>query len=162
MINPKIEKAFNDQINAELYSAYIYLSMAAYFDAKNFSGMATWMKRQADEEMEHAMKFYSYIIDNGGKVHFKAIEAPPKTWKSTLEVFNTAYKHECKVTKLIHMLVDLAKKLNDHAASIFLQWFVTEQIEEEATASSIVDKLKLIKENGAALLMLDHELGKRE
>jgi len=162
MINPKIEKAFNEQINAELYSAYIYLSMAAYFDAKNFSGMAAWMKRQADEEMEHAMKFYSYIIENGGKVHFKAIEAPPKTWKSALEVFDAAYKHECKVTKLIHTLVDLAKKLNDHAASIFLQWFVTEQIEEEATASSIVDKLKLIKENGAALLMLDHELGKRE
>ena len=162
MINPKIEKAFNEQINAELYSAYMYLSMAAHFDAKNLSGMGAWMKRQADEEMEHAMKFYSYIIENGGKVNLKTIEAPPKTWKSALDVFQNAYKHECKVTKLIHVLADLAKKLNDHPASIFLQWFVTEQIEEESTASSIVDKLKLIKENGAALLMLDHELSKRQ
>ena len=162
MLDTKVETAFNEQINAELFSAYLYLSMAAYFENKNFSGMALWMKKQANEEIEHAMKFFQYIVDKGGSVQLKAIEKPSQKWKNTLDVFENAYQHECKVTSLIHKLVDLTKKQNDHASFIFLQWFVTEQVEEEATALAIVEKLKIIKDHGPALLMLDRELGTRQ
>ena len=127
MISSKVEKAFNDQINAELYSAYLYLSMAAYFDSENLAGMAQWMKVQAKEEVEHAMKFYAHINDRGGTVVMKAIDGPKTKWASPLAVFEEGYKHEQKVTGLINKLVALAQSEKDTASSVFLQWFVTEQ-----------------------------------
>jgi ferritin len=161
MINPKIEKAINDQINAELYSAYLYLSMAAYFEGINRSGFAHWMHVQAQEEVKHAMKFYEYVYEKGGKVTLKAIDEPPAEWKSPLGVFENAYAHEIKVTGLIHKLVELARSEKDIATENFLMWYVAEQVEEEASADEIVQKLKLIKDSPNGLFMLDRELGQR-
>ncbi len=161
MLNKKIEEAFNEQINAELYSAYLYLSMAADFEAKNFKGMATWMRVQAQEEVTHAMKFFDFILERGGKPVLGAIAEPPAKWASPLAAFEAAYEHECKVTSLIHALVDLAISQKDHAANAFLQWFVTEQVEEEASAQGIVDQLNIAGDSGGALFMLDQQLGQR-
>lgn len=162
MIKSKIEKAINGQINAELYSAYLYLSMAAYFASENRNGMAHWMQVQAQEEMKHAMKFYGYVYEKGGKVTLKGIESPPTEWKSPLDVFENAYKHEVKVTGLINDLVKLARSEDDIATENFLMWYVDEQVEEEASADAIVQKLKFIKESANGLYMLDKELGSRE
>ena len=161
MISKKVEKAFNSQINAEMYSAYLYLSMAAYFESENLNGFASWMKVQAQEEMTHAMKFYSFINERGGRVTLDAIEAPQKKWTSPLAAFEGAYKHEQKVTGLIDGLVETAKAEKDHASEIFLQWFVTEQVEEEASADEIVQKLKLMADAPGGLFMLDREMGQR-
>ena len=161
MISKKIDKAFNEQINAELFSAYLYVSMAAYFESENLLGCAGWMKVQAQEEVAHAMKFYAHVNDRGGRVILKAIDAPKTTWKSTLEAFEDAYKHEQKVTGLIMKLVKLAENEKDKAAEIFLQWFVTEQIEEESSVDYVVQLLKMVKEAPQGLIMLDRELAKR-
>lgn len=161
MIKKNIQKALNKQINAELYSAYLYLSMSAYFQSINLAGFANWMRVQALEEMTHADKFYNFIVERGGRVELEAIEAPPKEWASPLAVFENAYKHEQKVTSMINDLVDLAIKEKDHASNIFLQWFVTEQVEEEASADEVVQKLKLAGDKGSGLFMLDGELSKR-
>ncbi len=161
MICEKIQDAFNNQLNAELYSAYLYMSMSADFEDKNLKGFAAWMRVQAMEEFAHADKFYRFIIDRGGKVKLTAIDGPETEWATSLAVFEAVYAHERKVTGLIDDLVDLAASQRDHAAGIFLQWFVTEQVEEEASASGIVRKLQLIGESGNALLMLDRELGAR-
>lgn len=157
----KIEKAINSQINAELYSSYLYLSMSSYFSSINFDGFASWMQVQAQEELMHAMKLYNYIVERGGRVILTAIEAPLGEWDSPLAVFEHVYAHEQKVTGLINDLVDLAIAENDHATTTFLQWFVTEQVEEESSADQIVQKLILVKDQGSGLLMLDQELGKR-
>jgi ferritin len=162
MLKKKIEKAFNKQINAELYSSYLYLSMAACFNAKNLPGMAQWMRVQADEEREHAMKFFHFIEERGGRVELAAIEAPQKEWKTALEAFEAAYEHETKVTGMINDLVDLSISEKDHASNAFLQWFVTEQVEEEANAQGIVDQLKMVGDKGNGLFMVDRELGKRQ
>lgn len=162
LITKKVQDAINEQINKELYSSYIYLSMSAYFDNENLKGMAKWMKKQASEEVEHAMKFYEYVYSRGGKVVLKAIDNPPETFKSPLDAFETAYKHETVVTKLIHNLVNLADKEKDHATKTFLNWFVEEQVEEEDSALEIVEKLKLVGSNKSALLMMDHQLGERK
>ncbi|HMK36580.1 MAG TPA: ferritin [Desulfomonilaceae bacterium] len=161
MINEKIQNAFNDQINAELYSSYLYLSMSAYFQSMNLPGFANWMRCQAQEELVHAMKFYSFVHDRGGKVSLAAIEGPPTEWNSPLDAFEDAYKHEQKVTALINGLVDLALQEKDHAANAFLQWFVTEQVEEEASADGVVQQLKIAGDQGSGMFMIDRELAGR-
>jgi ferritin len=161
-MNKKLENAFNEQINKELHSGYIYLSMSAYFENENFPGMAKWMKNQAQEEYEHAMKLFNFLVERGNKVELKAIDAVPTTWKNALDVFETALNHERKVTKMIHSLLDLSMEEKDHPAVSHLKWFVDEQVEEESTADAIVQKLKMVGDAKHALIMLDHELGKRE
>ena len=161
MLNPKIQEACNRQLNAELHSSYLYLSMAAYFESENLAGMATWMRIQAQEELIHALKFFAFINDRDGRVILTEVEGPKTEWESPLDAFQGAYGHECKITGLINQLVDLSIQESDHAANAFLQWFVTEQVEEEAAAKSICDKLKLAGDSSVALLMLDGELGQR-
>ncbi len=161
MIGKKIEDAFNKQINEELFSAYLYLSMSAQFEAMNFGGFAHWMRIQAREETEHAMKFYTYLFERGGQVKLAAIAGPQTEWKDPLEMFEEAYKHEQKITGLIHGLADLAEKEKDRAAMLFLQWFIDEQVEEEKHADEIVQTLKQIAKAPGALYMLDKQLGSR-
>ena len=161
MSNPKIQDALNKQLNAELYSSYLYLSMAAYLESQNLKGMAHWMRIQAQEENLHAMKFFDFINERGGKVVLTQIDAPKTEWSSPLDVFEDTCKHESKVTGLINELVDLSLSEKDHAANAFLQWFVTEQVEEEASVQEIAGKLKLVGERGGMLFMLDRELGQR-
>jgi ferritin len=153
--------ALNEQINAELYSAYLYQAMAAHFAAGNLKGFAHWMDLQAKEEQAHARKMYEFLLDRGGRVTLKAIAAPPAEWKSPLAIFEESYAHEQKVTGLIHKLVDLARAESDHASEVFLAWFVSEQVEEEANASEIVEKLKMVKDHTQGLLMMDAHLGQR-
>jgi ferritin len=157
-----MQAALNKQINAELHSAYIYLSMAAYFEDKNLTGFAHWMRVQAKEELGHAMKFFDFIVERRGRVLLEPVAAVPIEWASPLAVFENALAHEQKVTGLIHGLVNLAIEERDHAANSFLQWFVDEQVEEEASADAIVQQLKLAGDSGVALLMLDRELGARQ
>jgi ferritin len=162
MINERVLEAMNKQINAELHSAYLYLAMAAFLDGINFSGMASWMQVQAREEVGHAMKFYRHIVDRGGNVKLSSIEGPRGEWESTSHVFEDAYAHECKISALIHGLLELAQAEKDYAALPLLQWFVSEQIEEEADACNIVHRLKLIGDSKNALFMLDRDLGERK
>ncbi len=161
-IKDKITKAINKQINAELYSSYLYLAMAAYFEAKNWSGFANWMKVQSEEENEHAMKFYDYVLERGGEVALSDIKAADTSWKTPLEVFEAVYAHEIKVTSLINDLLKLSLSEGDTATESMLKWFIDEQVEEEASAKQIVDKLRLIKDSVNGLFMLDHELGERK
>ncbi|MEW6427718.1 MAG: ferritin [Thermodesulfobacteriota bacterium] len=161
MLSKKMEKALNDQINAEFFSAYLYLSMATHFDSISLPGFVNWMKQQTQEEMFHGMKMFNYVSDRGGRVVLQAIAQPPATWKSTLEVFQQVLEHEQKVTGLINGLVDLAIKEKDHATNNFLQWFISEQVEEESTAATLVDRLKLIGTDVSGLFVLDTELAAR-
>ncbi|MBU1974977.1 MAG: ferritin [Nanoarchaeota archaeon] len=160
-MKPTIQKALNKQINEEMESSYLYLSMAAYFEDQNLAGMAQWMKAQSIEEVNHAMQLYTYIVDRGGKVELQAIKAPQLSWKSPLDAFNGTYTHEKHITKCIHDLMDLATKEKDHASTAMLQWFVTEQVEEEASTSEIVEKLKLIDSAPGGIYMIDKELASR-
>ncbi len=162
MISPKMVKAVNGQINTELYSAYLYLSMAAYFHEKNLPGFANWLTVQFEEEQGHAKKFYKELIERGARVTLKAIDAPPVEWPSPLAAFEAVLEHEQKVAGLINNLVSLAKEEKDYASEIFLQWFVSEQVEEEAAATEIVARLKLIKDNPQGLFMIDRILGERK
>ena len=161
MLSAAMQKAINEQINKELYSSYLYLSMAAYFEGQNLPGFANWMYVQEGEEREHGKKFYEYLVDRGAKVELKAIAAPATTWKSSLDVFKQVQKHEAAVTASINALYELALTEKDYASQIMLQWFITEQIEEEKNAAEIVQKLEMIEAKGTAVLMLDHELGHR-
>jgi ferritin len=161
MLNEKIQTAFNDQINAELASAYIYLSMAAWFNSKNLSGIARWLQVQAQEEVEHAMKFFHFIDERLGQVELKAIEGPRIDWDSPLDAFENVLGHEQYITERINSLVDLAKAENDHASLGFLQWFVKEQVEEEANADKVVQQMRMIKDSPNGLFMIDHYMGKR-
>jgi len=161
MLNPKIQDALNAQVNAELFSSYLYLSMAAHFEATTMPGMANWMRIQAQEELAHALKFYDYINERNGRVTLTQVEGPKTEWDSARSVFEDTYEHEQKVTGLINDLVNLAVAEKDHATETFLQWFVTEQVEEEANASTILDQLKLVGDNGVALYMIDGQLGQR-
>ena len=161
MIGKAMQDAMNEQINKELFSSYLYLSMAAYFEDKNLLGFAHWMRLQADEEREHAMKFYDFILDRGGRVNLKGIEGPATDWKSNLVVAEEVAAHEAKVTGSINDLYDLALKEKDYPAQVMLQWFISEQVEEEKNATELVAKLKMIEERGTAVLMLDHRLSKR-
>lgn len=161
MISKVMQDAMNDQINKELCSSYLYLSMAAYFEDKNLPGFAHWMRAQEAEEREHAMKIYDFILERGGKVILKAIDAPKVEWASTLEIAEETAAHEAKVTASIYALYETALKEKDYPAQVMLQWFITEQVEEEKNAAEIVANLKLIEERGTAVLMLDHRLAKR-
>jgi ferritin len=161
MIARKVEDALNAQINAEMYSGYLYLAMSAWFESVNLPGMARWMAAQAAEEHGHAMKIYHYLNERGGRVRLAAIDEPKGEWESPLEAFEDAYAHEQKVTGLIADLVALARKEQDLATEFFLQWFVTEQVEEEAHASLIVEKLRMAGGQTGAMFMLDRELGAR-
>ena len=161
MIGKAMQDAVNEQINKEFFSSYLYLSMAAYFEDKNLTGFAHWMRLQADEEREHAMKFYNFILNAGGRVQLKALEAPATEWKSNLEVAEQVAEHEAKVTASIHGLYELALNEKDYAAQVMLQWFISEQVEEERNAAELVAQLRLIEERGTAVLMLDHRLAKR-
>jgi ferritin len=161
MISDKMQKALNEQINAEIFSSYLYLSMAAYFEAENWSGFASWMKVQSGEEYGHAMKIFKYITDVEGVVTLGAIEKPKSKWKSPVEAFEEAYKHELYITDCINKLVALANQEKDYAAGLMLNYFVTEQVEEVANASQIVNKFKLIGDNKSSLFFLDRELGMR-
>jgi len=161
MISKVMQDAMNDQINKELYSSYLYLSMAAYFEDRNLSGFAHWMRIQEAEEREHAMKIYDFILERGGKVNLKAIDAPKTEWKSSLEVAEEVAAHEATVTASIYSLYETALREKDYPAQVMLQWFISEQVEEEKNAAEIVANLKLIEERGTAVLMLDHRLAKR-
>jgi len=161
-LEDKMSDALNEQINKEIFSAYLYYSMAAYFDSLNLEGFAKWMKVQAKEELTHAQKLYDYIYDKGGIVELDSIDKPKKGWESPLEAFKDAYEHEISVTQSIDKLVDLAKELNDHATQNFLQWFVNEQVEEEANTKKIVDTLQMIGESKTALFMYNGQLGSRQ
>lgn len=162
MIKPKIEKALNKQANVEFNAFYSYLAMAVYFKSRYMPGTAHWFKMQANEEFHHARKINAYIISRGGKVFLTAIDAPKTEWKSTLSVFEDAYAQELKVSAQINHLMDLAKKERDHATEIMLQWFVTEQVEEEDKADGNVERLKFIKNSSEAIEEFDRELGLRK
>jgi ferritin len=161
MLNDEIAKGINDQLNAELYSAYLYYSMAAYFESLSLKGFAHWLRVQALEEMTHVQKFYAYLNDRGSRVLAQPIEAPPTEWESPLAVFEAVYAHEVRVTGLINKLMDLALAKSDHASVSFLQWFVGEQVEEEATADEVVQKLKLVENTEGGLFLLDQEMDQR-
>lgn len=161
MIGKKMEKALNEQINAEMYSANLYLSMESYFRSLNLNGFAKWMRVQVQEEMMHATKIYDFVNERSGRVILKSIAAPQTEWESPLAVFEDTYKHEQKVTGLINDLVNLAVKEKDHATSVFLQWFVSEQVEEESSAEKIVQQLKMMGKAPGGIFILDRELGQR-
>ncbi|MDQ7823045.1 MAG: ferritin [Candidatus Eremiobacteraeota bacterium] len=161
MMQEKVQEAINKQVNAEIYSAYLYLSMNAYFQSLGLKGFANWMHVQSQEELIHAMRFYDYVNERSGRIRVLPIEGPPVEWKSPLDAFEAAYKHEQLVTSLINDLVNLATKEKDHATVAMLQWFVTEQVEEEANTSDVAGKLKLIGKDGAGLFMIDRELATR-
>ena len=161
MINKGMEKALNGQINAEMYSFYLYLAMSVHFQQANFAGLAGWMRAQAQEEMGHAMKFIDYLHERGGAVALTAIDQPKGEWPSVLAAFEAAYAHEKSITKRINDLMDKAIAAKDHATANFLQWFVKEQVEEEAALDPIVMRLQAIGDHPGALYYLDHQLGKR-
>ena len=161
MLSNKMQKELNNQINAEFWSAYLYLSMTAYFEGKNLSGFATWMNVQYQEETTHALKLFKYVYERGGSVELQPIEKVKTTWENEIEIFQDTLDHERKVTALINNLVNIAIEEKDHATANMLQWFVSEQVEEEASASGILDQLKLIEGKGAGLFMLDRELKQR-
>ena len=162
MISKKIQTAINKQMNLEAFSAYIYLSMAAYFEGMNLEGFSHWMRLQAQEELGHAMRLFNYVLERNGNVELLPIKAPPATWKSPLDACNHALKHERVNTKQINELMDLSFKEIDHATRIFLQWFVAEQVEEESSATKLAEKVKLAGNDSAAILVLDQELLKRQ
>lgn len=161
MINQRLEKAINEQINAELYSAYLYLSMGAYFEEQGLEGFANWMRVQFEEEQFHGLKFFDYLAERGGRVLLSAIEQPATEWESPVVVFEEVLKHERHVTSLINNLIDISIEEKDHATKSFLNWFIDEQVEEEAAAESLLNQLKLVEGDGRGLLMLDRELSSR-
>ena len=161
MLKKKIQEQLNEQINAEIFSGYLYYAMEAYFESEDLNGFASWMHVQAQEELLHAQKFFNYINERGGKVELEAIEKPKAEWDSPLQAFEEAYEHETTVTERINNLYDLALEEKDHATASFLKWFIDEQVEEEATADEIVNKLKRVGDSGHGIFMLDSELGNR-
>ena len=160
-MNQRVEKAFNDQINEELFSSYMYLAMAAHFKAVNLDGFAGWMRHQADEEVEHAMRLFTHINRRGGRVVLKAIGEPPLDFGSPLEAFQKALAHEQHITGTINALYEIAVEEKDYPAQMELQWFIDEQVEEEENTGGVVEALKMAGDNKGALLMLDRELAKR-
>jgi ferritin len=161
-MDKQLEKLIQDQIKNEWYSAYLYLSMAAYFETVTLEGFAKWMYKQAGEEQVHGKKMFDFLIDRGVKVVLQAIQQPPADFASAQAVFEMSLEHEKKVTGLINAIADQADKANDHPTKVFIQWFITEQVEEEKNASRILDLLKKIPAGSAGIFQLDHQLGKRE
>ncbi|HNR66683.1 MAG TPA: ferritin [bacterium] len=162
MLSKKMEKALNEQINKEMFSAYIYLSMATFLAEKRYDGMASFMQVQAQEELEHAMKIYGFVEERGGRVLLDAIAKPDSDFQNPLKVFETALGHEKFISKSINDLVDLAIAEKDHATKEFLAWFVKEQVEEEANMDRIVGQMQMIGDHGHGLFMLDRHLGERK
>lgn len=161
MISPTLEKALNDHLNEEMFSFYLYLSMSAYLETQNMKGMAHWMATQAEEEYGHAKKFYEFLNDRGGRVILGALPQPQAEWASPLAAFEAALAHERHITQRIGALVDAARAENDHATFAFLQWFVNEQVEEEATLEPIIKQMQDTQASKGALYYLDRQLGKR-
>ena len=161
-IGKAMEKSINSQIQAEFESAYLYLSMAAWFEDEDLPGCAHWMEKQAEEELEHGMKLYTYLISRGGSAVLEALPAPKKDWGSPVEVFEEVLSHERVVTDLIDKMAELAENEKDRATRSMLDWFIDEQVEEEDTASSVLAKFKRAAGKPMGSLMLDKELGKRE
>ena len=161
MLTKKMEDALNEQVKNELYSSYLYLAMSAYFSDINLNGFANWMRQQAKEEDMHAMKMYDYILEHGNRVELRALDKPDADYNSPMHVFEKTLEHERKVTKMIHNLVKLAREEDDPATEIFLQWFVTEQVEEESAADDILQQLKLVEGRGSGLMMLDRQMAAR-
>ena len=162
MLSDKLKKALNEQVTAEMESFYVYLGMAAYFDSLNLKGFAHWMHMQAAEEQNHAIRFYTYLYDRGARVELLPIGAPPAEWESPLAVFENALAHERKISGMIHNLMDLAIEDKDHPTQAFLHWFVNEQVEEEATADDIVQRLKFIGDEKMGVYMIDQEMAQRQ
>ena len=161
MINKTVEKAFNNQINAEMYSAYLYLSMSAYFESIDLPGFANWMRIQFQEEQAHAFGMFDFVCERGGRVVLETIEKPQVEWENTINIFEETAKHEAHVTDLINNLMSIAIEEKDYASANFINWYVKEQVEEESAAANILNQLKLVNGEGQALLMLDRELGAR-
>ncbi|MDT8899982.1 ferritin [Anaeroselena agilis] len=161
MQSKKMQDAFNDQIQAEMASAYLYLAMAAYCEGKNLKGFGHWLRAQYNEEVGHAMKMFDFVIERGGQVVLKSIEAPAADFGSPLAVFEKVLAHEQQITARINSLYELALAEKDYASQIFLQWFITEQVEEEGSAGEIIEKMKMAGDKGNALVWIDKELGKR-
>ena len=161
MLTKKVEAAMNDQLQKELESAYVYLGMSAYCESESLPGMAAWFRRQFEEEQQHAFKFYDFIIDRDGRVDLKPLGSAPTSYGSPLAVFETALEHERKVTAAINGLYDLVSREKDFASQALLDWFATEQVEEEKTVGQIVDDLKRIGNDGNGLFLLDKDLGTR-
>ena len=160
-MDKSVLSALNEQIRAELHSAYLYLAMSAHFSEQDLDGFAHWMKLQATEEVEHAMKLYEHVLHRGGHIELKAVDAPPKKFGTPLSIFEAALAHEKKITTMIHDLFDLAREKDEYATELELQWFVKEQVEEEDSAGRAVEQLKMAGDSTAALLMLDHRFSQR-
>jgi ferritin len=160
-ISETVQDAINEQIKNELYSAYLYLAMSAHFEAANLPGFALWTRMQAAEEEEHAMKFFDYLNERGGRVVLHALDQPPVEWGAPLEIFETILGHEQKVTALIHKLYETALAEKDYATQIMLHWFIEEQVEEEDSAGQIVEQLKMVEKHQGNLLHIDRQVGKR-
>lgn len=161
MITKKMSDAINAQINAELYSSYLYLSMSAWFSSTGLPGFSSWMRAQAKEEDFHAQKMFDYLLERGGKIELQAIDKPEIEWESPLNVIEAVAEHEAKVTGLINELVNCALDERDHASNIFLQWFVSEQVEEEASVGEVLDRMKLVGNDSAGMFAMDMEMSKR-
>lgn len=161
MISEEVKKVLNEQVNKELYSAYLYLSMSAYFSDLGLNGFANWMRIQFQEEQAHALLIYDYIVNRNERVILEQIEKPQIEWKSPLDVFENALKHEIYVSSLINNVINVAEKSKDRATMSYFQWFVDEQVEEEAAAQEIISNLKLIGEDKSALFMIDKDLSTR-
>jgi len=160
-VNESIQKALNEQIVAEFSAAYLYLAMSAHFDDQNYNGFARWMRAQAEEELQHAMRLYGYLLDRGGRVELGPVPAPPSEFGSPLEIFEATLEHEQQVTKNIHEIYRLARERQDYPTEIELQWFVTEQVEEEDSAQLAVEQLRRAGADVSALMLLDHQFGQR-
>jgi len=161
MLDKKMEAALNEQVNAEFWSAYFYLSMSAYFEDKGLGGFANWMKVQFQEEQSHALKIFNFIVERGGRAELKPIAEVDQEWESVIHVFEETLKHEQKVTSLVNNLTDIAIELKDHASRSFLQWFVDEQVEEEAGVNELLDQLRMFEGKGYGLYQMDKELKSR-
>jgi ferritin len=161
MISEKMQNAINEQISKEMFSSYLYLSMAAYFENTGLTGAAKWMYVQAGEEREHAMKLFGHLVERGGKVVLGALAAPDTEWAGPMAAFKAVYAHEQFITKSIHDLYEVALKEKDYPVQVLLQWFINEQVEEEKNASDVIESMKRIEAHETAVLQLDHQLGKR-
>lgn len=162
MLTKRMETELNKQINAEYWSAYLYLSMSAFAEDKGFPGVANWMRMQYEEEITHALKIFDYVVDRGGKITLMPIAEVPNEWKDVLEIFEETLKHEQYVTSLINNLMDVAIEEKDHATKSFLQWYVDEQVEEEASVNEILDQLRMVQGQGNGLYMIDREMKNRK
>jgi ferritin len=162
MISEPLLNAINDQIEHEFFSAYLYLAMAAYFEGQSLPGFAKWMRIQSDEERKHAMKFFDFLVDRGAKINLHALPQPQAGWESPLDVFEHVLQHEQKVTSLINTLYEVALQEKDYPSQVLLQWYITEQVEEEKNATYIVDILRMAEDRRGTLINLDRHVGKRE